>query len=218
MACNDPLHDKSALYTTVTDTLGIISGIFVIQRFGYKLWAKLDFGLDDWLCLATIVSGVPSTVLDTYGIASNGLGRDVWTVRYEQITDFGRSFFIVEVLYFFEVTTLKLSLLFFYIRIFPAKRSQRLLWGTVVFAILFGVAFVIASIFQCTPVSYFWTKWDNEHKGSCMDLNALAWSNAAISIALDAWMLAIPLWELRGLQLHWKRKVGVALMFCVGTL
>ena len=218
MACNDPLHDRNALYTTTTDVLGIISGVFVIQRVGYKLWAKLDFGFDDWFCLATIISGVPSTVLDTYGIGSNGIGRDVWTLRYDQITEFGRSFFIVEVLYFFQITTLKLSLLFFYIRIFPAKRSQWLLWATVVFASLFGVSFVIASIFQCTPVSYFWTKWDNEHKGTCVDLNALAWSNAAISIALDAWMLAIPLWELRSLQLNWKRKVGVALMFCVGTL
>lgn len=30
-------------------------------------------------------------------------------------------------------------------------------------------------------------------------------SNAAVNIALDLWILAIPLWELRTLQLHWKK-------------
>lgn len=39
-----------------------------------------------------------------------------------------------------------------------------------------------------------------------------------MSIALDLWILAIPLWQLRSLKMHWKKKVGVALMFCVGTL
>lgn len=39
-----------------------------------------------------------------------------------------------------------------------------------------------------------------------------------MSIALDVWMLAIPLWQLRGLKLHWKKKIGVAAMFIVGTL
>lgn len=31
-------------------------------------------------------------------------------------------------------------------------------------------------------------------------------------------MLAIPLAQLNTLSLHWKKKVGGAIMFCVGTL
>jgi hypothetical protein len=31
-------------------------------------------------------------------------------------------------------------------------------------------------------------------------------------------MLAIPLAQLKTLNLHWKKKIGVGLMFCVGTL
>lgn len=40
---------------------------------------------------------------------------------------------------------------------------------------------------------------------------------AAVSVALDVWMLAIPLSQLPGLKLHWKKKVSVGLMFFVGT-
>lgn len=202
----------------MSDTLGIISAFFVIQRFAYKIWAKLDIGLDDAFLLLTIVSGAPSTVMNAYGLGPNGIGRDVWTLTADNITKFGYFFFFIELLYFVEVATLKLSLLFFYLRIFPERKVQRLLWGTVVFVALFGIIFVFLAIFQCTPISYFWTKWDGEHKGSCIDINALSWSNAAISIALDAWMLALPFWQLKGLQLNWKKKIGVGLMICVGTL
>jgi hypothetical protein len=156
--------------------------------------------------------------MNTYALEPNGIGRDVWTLRDSQITKFGKYFYIIEVLYFWEVSTLKMSLLFFYIRIFPTPLARKLLWGTVVFNAAFGISYVFSSIFQCTPVEFFWLKWDGLHQGHCVDINALAWSNSAISIALDIWMLAIPLWQLHTLQLNWKRKVGVAMMFFVGTL
>jgi hypothetical protein len=78
--------------------------------------------------------------------------------------------------------------------------------------------FVLLAIFQCRPISYYWSGWDGEHQGTCLNVNGLAWSNAAISIVLDGWMLALPISQLFGLQLHWKKKIGVAMMFVVGTL
>jgi hypothetical protein len=51
-----------------------------------------------------------------------------------------------------------------------------------------------------------------------LNSNAIGWANAAISIALDLWMIAIPMWQIRNLNLHWKKKVGVAVMLLVGTL
>ena len=162
--------------------------------------------------------GVPNSVINVHGTTANGLGRDIWTLTPDQITAFGRFFFISEIDYFTEVSLLKLSLLFFYLRIFPGRAVRRLLWGTIVFDILFGVLFVLVSVFQCHPVDFFWTKWDGQHKGSCLDINKVAWVNAGVSITLDLWMLAIPLYQLRNLKLHWKKKVGVGLMFGVGAL
>lgn len=51
-----------------------------------------------------------------------------------------------------------------------------------------------------------------------MNSMAIGWANAAISVAMDIWMLAIPMWYLRRLKMHWKKKIGVAAMFIVGTL
>jgi hypothetical protein len=142
----------------------------------------------------------------------------VWTVPYDNVIAFVRYFYVMEIIYFAQVPMLKMTLLAFYLRIFPGVLIKRLLWGTAAFNVLFGIAFVFAGIFQCTPVSYYWDQWSGEAHGICVDINALGWSNAAISISIDFWMLAIPLSQLRQLNLHWKKKIGVALMFCVGTL
>ena len=170
------------------------------------------------MVVATLLFGVPSTIITDRGTLPNGLGQDIWKVPFEDITRFIRFFYVMEIIYLAEVALLKLSLLFFYIRIFPGGAVRRLLWGTVAFVSVFGVVFVSTAIFQCAPIDAYWRSWDVAYQGRCLDINAIAWSNAAISIALDVWMLAIPLWQLRTLNLDWKKKIGVAMMFGVGTL
>ncbi|KAF2188419.1 hypothetical protein K469DRAFT_737689 [Zopfia rhizophila CBS 207.26] len=195
--CRAPVRDRSGLYSTVSTTLAVISAACVLLRVTYKLVLSMaELGMDDYFIFITLIAGVPSSVINVRGMAANGLGRDVWTLSYSQITNFVRFFYVMEVLYFAQVTLLKLSLLFFYQRIFPGIPVRRVIWATITFNSLFGAIFV--------------NSWDGEHKGKCININALGWSNAAISIALDIWMLAIPLSQLVHLKLAWKKKVGAA--------
>ncbi|EEU37813.1 uncharacterized protein NECHADRAFT_88258 [Fusarium vanettenii 77-13-4] len=216
-SCGAPIRDKTDEYIILSNTFAVITGLFILQRFVSKIYWKLPLGLDDWFILITFLSGVPSSVITVHGTAANGLGRDIWTLTPTEITNFGYFFHVMAILYFAQVTLLKLSLLFFYLRIFPTVGVRRTLWATVIFNSLFGLAFVFTAVFQCKPISYFWEKWDGEHQGHCADLNAITWSNAGISIALDCWMLAVPLSQLKALNLDWKKKIGVGMMFCVGT-
>lgn len=124
----------------------------------------------------------------------------------------------MEILYFAEVAMLKLSILFFYLRIFPDTKVRRLIWMTIIFDAIFGTIFFFLAIFQCRPISFYWKRWDGEHYGKCFDVNAMAFANAGISIALDAWMLVLALSHIIHINLHWKRKVGVGLMLGVGAL
>lgn len=125
---------------------------------------------------------------------------------------------MLEVLYIVQVALLKLTLLMFFLRIFPITGTRRVIWGTVVFTIVWGLAFTITAIFQCWPISHQWVSWDQARSsGKCIHINALGWSQAVISIALDLWMLALPLYVVSRLLLSWRKKAGVAIMFCVGT-
>lgn len=198
---------------------GTITVFVVVARLAFRLFvSKAGYGADDWSILASLLIGLPGTIALCVGTYPNGAGRDVWTLTFDQITNFLMWFYITEMQYFINLAALKLSLLLFYLRIFPDPLIRRLLAGTVVFDILFGVGFVGATLLQCIPLDFFWHMWDGEHRGHCLNINAMGWANASISIAMDLWMLALPLSQLTSLRLHWKKKAGVALMFIVGTL
>lgn len=126
--------------------------------------------------------------------------------------------YVNEVLYFTEVFAVKLSILAFYLRIFPHATMRKLLWGTISLSTVFIIVFDLVTIFQCRPISHKWTGWNGDQPGRCLSINAVTWAIAAASIVLDFWMLALPLSQLKKLQLHWKKKVGVAMMFSVGML
>ncbi|CZR46148.1 uncharacterized protein FPRO_11595 [Fusarium proliferatum ET1] len=215
--CEVPVRNKTPIFINVTIVLGVISGVATALRLWSKFfYTKTELGLDDLFIVLTLFIGMPSTAMNIHGTAGHGEGRDIWTLEFDDITKFGFYFWLLEIFYFAQVSLLKTSLLFFYLRIFPGN-AQKLLWGTIIFNSVFGVLFMFLAAFQCTPVSYFWLNWDGEHKGTCMNSTAIGWANASISVAVDVWMLAVPLWYLRKLKLHWKKKIGVAAMFIVGT-
>ncbi|KAF5699764.1 integral membrane protein PTH11 [Fusarium mundagurra] len=217
--CGVPVRNKTPTFINVTIVLGVLSGVATALRLWSKFfYTKTELGLDDLFIVLTLFIGMPSTAMNIHGTAGHGEGRDIWTLEFDDITKFGFYFWLLEVFYFAQVSLLKTSLLFFYLRIFPGN-AQKLLWGTIVFNSVFGVLFMFLAAFQCTPVSYFWLNWDGEHKGTCISMNstAIGWANASISVAVDVWMLAVPMWYLRKLKLHWKKKIGVAAMFIVGT-
>ncbi|KAF1975174.1 hypothetical protein BU23DRAFT_459301 [Bimuria novae-zelandiae CBS 107.79] len=216
-ACHAPVRNRTTSLKVTNITLGVVSAFCVLARIFFKAAFTGDSGWDDYFILATVVCGIPTTIVQDIGTIKHGLGQDIWTLSFGMITAFAEWFYVVEILYFFNVAMLKLSLLFFFLRIFPAKPVQRLIWATVAFDVLIGVAFIIAAIFQCTPISHYWTKWDGEHNGTCINVNALGWANAIISIVMDFWMLAIPLWQVSQLKMAWKKKISVTLMFCVGA-
>jgi hypothetical protein len=206
------------VYHTTSIVLAVVSCSIVLVRLGFKLLATHSLSSDDYAVFVVVLVAVPSVVITHYGTTANGVGRDIWTLTPQNITNVLFYLYIETILYCIQIVLVKLCLLLFYLRIFPGQTVRRLLWVTVSFAVLFGAVFFFLAIFQCSPIRYSWQHWDGEHEGKCANLNAIAWANASISIALDVWMLAIPLAEISTLNLHWKKKVGAGLMFCVGTL
>ena len=201
--------------------LGAITVCLVIVRILFKLFgsATQTLGPDDKVILGTLLLRISCTIINVRGLAAHGLGKDVWMLPPNELTTFVMWLYIMEVLYLTELSLIKLSLSLFYLCIFPGTNTRRLLWCTAILNALFGVAFVITAIFQCSPIDYWWMQYaDNAGSGKCININAMAWSNAAISVAIDILMIAIPLSQIPKLRLHWRKKIGVAIMFMTGTL
>lgn len=112
----------------------------------------------------------------------------------------------------------QLSLLAFYNRVFP-EGTKLVRVGTaalIVVVVCFGIANTFTMIFQCTPVPFFWNNWTGETTGTCIDINLFSWIRAAIEIAIDISILSLPLPSLFKLQMNWKKKTQVLIMFGLG--
>ncbi|KAI0163741.1 CFEM domain-containing protein [Pestalotiopsis sp. NC0098] len=204
-------------YLEVSVVLMAFTTVFVWSRLIFKrFYTTNGLRADDWLILATWLTCIPSAVINHVYLMNNGLGRDIWTLTPDTLRHFAIGFWAMELLYFFETFALKLSMIGFYLTIFPGRPVRRLLLLTGLFDILFGVAFIFVPFGQCVPLTHFWTQFEGS-QGRCIDFDALAWAHGAISIAIDVWLITIPIYQLRHLQLSPWKKAGVSAMFFVGS-
>ncbi|KAH6665360.1 CFEM domain-containing protein, partial [Plectosphaerella plurivora] len=214
--CHLPVRDRSKEYMVISIVLCVISTIIAVMRVVFvAMTSTIKF--DDICVILTSAIIVSVTVFNNVRLEESGLGKDIWMLGADDLTAFGRWFYIMQILYFSAIALLKLAILTFFLRIFQYTPIKIPIIMTIIFSALFGIIFVVIAIFLCSPISYFWTKWDEEHEGSCMNINAFAWANGAISISLDIWMLVLPLLQISSMNLKWQKKLGVALMFGVGT-
>ena len=128
-----------------------------------------------------------------------------------------QQFYFAEILYAGILSITKTSILFFYLRIFPGVRFRQITWSLIAFSIMTAFTFVFVDAFQCTPANHYWTQWDGE-SGKCYSPSGPAWSIAVIGIAIDFCMLALPLYQIRELNLPWRKRLTGGLMFGVGFL
>jgi hypothetical protein len=183
--CDVPVRDRSLSFALTSSILVVTGAVVLLIRLVYaKFFSCADLDRSDLSVFLVFLLCIPSLVTN-FEMTKNGLGRDMWTLSPDEITRFAIYFWIGTIIYFIELALLKLSIIFFFLRIFPGKTIRRVLWATVVFITAFGIAFLFAATFECTPVSYTWIDWLGEGGGTCVNIAAIAWANAAVNIALD---------------------------------
>ena len=86
--------------------------------------------------------------------------------------------YIAENTYVVVLSVTKLSILFFYLRIFKYRYWFCVqVWATIAMVCVSTAIILVMTIFSCHPIDYF---WDRDIKGgTCLDVNALAYANSA---------------------------------------
>lgn len=70
------------------------------------------------------------------------------------------------------ISMTKASIILLYLRIFPkeiATKFHRICWTINVMLVAYTLAFMIQFIAGCKPISFFWTQWDGQQIGHCVD-------------------------------------------------
>ncbi|KAF2790229.1 hypothetical protein K505DRAFT_377667 [Melanomma pulvis-pyrius CBS 109.77] len=211
--CGQPVRDITHITPIVSGVSGGAAIIAVVVRCFPTGGA---FALDDIFAIAALVSALPMGILE-FIMAADGFGKDIWNIPHENIYRIIRFTWLTEVFYFMAVAFTKISFLYFCLRIFPRKELRTTIFTLVAISTAYGIAFTIACLFNCTPVSFIWENWDGEHKGKCINFHVFAWAHAAINIALDVTIIAVPIPELLKLSLSMKKKVYIIMMFSIGA-
>ncbi|KAK4695002.1 hypothetical protein P7C71_g2665, partial [Lecanoromycetidae sp. Uapishka_2] len=131
----------------------------------------------------------------------------------------GLWFYGAQITYKIAVALYKESILFLYLRIFLDPKFRYMCYSLIVITGASSIAFVIVTIFQCTPVAAFWDKTilKSTPGSHCFDSEAFWFSYALINIFLDVIILLLPIREVLRLQLPWREKAGLVAVFSLGV-
>ena len=120
-------------------------------------------------------------------------------------------------MYSVSILVTKLAILVQYLRIFVPSRNKvfYLTHFIIWFNVLFYIAVALVTIFQCTPREKIWQPF---LPGKCVNFNAILIAGAAINVASDFAILALPIGSVWRLQMALRNKVGISAIFAVGLL
>ncbi|KAL2787397.1 hypothetical protein BJX66DRAFT_284924 [Aspergillus keveii] len=214
--CDYPANENTTVYHVINIVGIIVAIVSVALRITNRIVGG-QVGLDDHtivgaLFVAVAIAGV-GFPLRTYG-----LGKNIWSVPFDHISETLKLFFVEENLYCVCISLIKSSMLLLYLRLFPSKTLRLTVFITLAITIAWGTATFLAQLFSCSPINYFWKKWDGENEGHCTSHNALLIAHAIMNIVLDVVVIGIPMPILFRLHMSREKKVGMCVMFAVGIV
>lgn len=212
--CRAPFQNRSQTIVSVFVAITAVASVFVAARLVHgSLWGN-KLGLEDWVITGgLIVAGLPIAL--TFKMTSGGFGKHLYSPENGDLKKFLRDFYIAENTYVIVLSVTKLSILFFYLRIFKYRYWFCVqVWATITMICVSTV--IIMTIFSCHLINFF---WDRDIKGgTCLDVNALAYANSAMSMAQDVIITLLPLREVLKVNMSQQKKVATSLVFALGGL
>lgn len=130
-----------------------------------------------------------------------------------------KTIYASEIYYPIEMTTIKTSILLFYLRLFGARKwFRRLLYITQALVLSWCIATTMAAIFRCRPIGYGLLPITEDVIAHCDNIDLYLLVTSVINVFLEFWILLMPLSVVWTLQLPNKQKVAVSCIFMLGVL
>ncbi|KAK1990023.1 CFEM domain-containing protein [Colletotrichum falcatum] len=215
-ACGVPVVRHDDVFQVLRGVLFALPTFFIVVRIINKYYQLSPWGWDDTTIMVAYVV-LAAFMPASYLLERSGGGQDIWQLSPTEINMNLLIVYIFGICYITCLAFIKSSILFLFLRVFPEGRFRRALWYTQVFNLLLLLSFLAATISACQPIQYFWVGWAREIEGRCFDVNAFAMSHGAVNVALDVWMLALPISQVYELKMDQRQKLGVILMLGVGV-
>ena len=127
-----------------------------------------------------------------------------------------QEFWAFQFLFIITVTSIKISILLFYRRIFTTRRFAIAANIVGFIQVAWCISIGGSAIFSCDPVAYFWDKLIPD--GHCININTLRLVGDGLNFIADILVLCLPIPSLWGLQIPFSRKLALIGMFVLGGM
>lgn len=195
----------------------VLTGIVLVMRFGSRIWFRQSPRGPDWLCLLSAVLLYVQSALIIMFIKKHGAYSIGPPLTAEGSAELLKMTWIEEFLFSGILTSVKLSILWFYYIIFYIDRTfRRMIIVTTSICILWFVVVLFLIIFQCNPMDAFWTK--QFFSQYCIDITKLLLGYELTNFFIDVLILCIPIGAVRKLNLPLLKKIAVTGIFLLGGL
>ncbi|RYO99942.1 hypothetical protein DL764_006651 [Monosporascus ibericus] len=211
----DPEAAESKAWVTiavVSTTLSIALVALGLRVFTRSILVK-QFGADDWAALVAGFCALTCGLLVAINI-KYGLGRHARTLTPEDKTNYFKIFYHSIVFYNATLTSVKLTFLLQYYRVFAVQEKMR---RAIIFALVIVGCWCLSQllivIFTCSPIKKFWTP---TLPGTCIPNLPFWYINAAGNLATDVAIFLLPLPALSTLNLRKPQKLFLMGIFSLG--
>ncbi|PMD60015.1 uncharacterized protein K444DRAFT_589731 [Hyaloscypha bicolor E] len=210
---DDGLYNpRGQMLANLSIAFACLSFLFVTARLMTRYFIQKSLGLDDFLIVPALVLALMMAV--SYNEeAKNGFGFHSTQVDSKHKILAMKWFFAAQLLYKVAICFTKLSILSFYLRIFPIQNFRTATFATAAVVVAYTVGSVCATIWQCKPIPKTWNK---SLPGTCIQIGDVWYSTSVMAIVTDIAIIILPVYQIRRLQLPLLQKIGLCLLFSLG--
>ncbi|KAL8820764.1 MAG: hypothetical protein Q9223_001080 [Gallowayella weberi] len=180
----------------------------------------LVWGWDDWAVIVATLFAMSIPIIYCYKLVNAGGGKHVYDVTYWELANHQSMSTPSFALFYVAVASIKISILFFYMRL-TAFASRTWLWihrSFILVLVICALVSLLVTVFQCDPSIYSNIREVGRRnvKLQCLPLINLTVGFNVWHIVSDALLLVVPFLMLWRVQMKWTTKCKVCIAGVIG--
>ncbi|KAL3418571.1 integral membrane protein [Phlyctema vagabunda] len=205
---------KAPLVLGLTTTFWGLALIIVSMRIYTRVFVNKYRGWDDlFIAIAMLFSTGDQGMKIAWCLV--GLGQHVSKLDADQLKYVLNITYAIQILYPWSLGLAKISVLAFYLRLFPSDNFRIVCKVAIGVMVCFILSISLTMAFACNPISWGWKLGNVPY---CIDKEAVQYAASVLNLVTDLVILCLPMKYLWHLSLNKKKRVMVITLFSLGSM
>ncbi|KAF2665481.1 hypothetical protein BT63DRAFT_66879 [Microthyrium microscopicum] len=211
----NPEYHSHTAFLGITLAMTILTMIVISLRTYVRFFMLRAPGWDDYFIFIAAIADIGLLIVINLGILNYGWDRHQWDQRPEwfQVSELIQ--YLTQICFIILMTFSKLSALVTYLRASSRTKYNRFVWATMIIVALWGISFLFATIFQCTPIHLYWTSKDGK---GCTNEDIRLLLATVVNIITDIMVVLMPIPIIMKLHFPLREKITLGILMCLGMV